>query len=101
MRSIGRRESEASPTKVNLPCCGASRPEIIRIVEPELPQSRGLSVGITRPPTPVTSMEPSSELRTHAPKACMQASVEAQSAPVEKLLKRDVPLAKAANIAYR
>ncbi len=42
MRSIGRRESEASPMRVNSPCWGASRPEIMRIVEPELPQSSGL-----------------------------------------------------------
>ena len=41
MRSMGRRESEASPMSVKLPCCGASRPEIMRMVEPELPQSSG------------------------------------------------------------
>ena len=36
-----------------------------------------------------------------APSASMQASVEAQSAPVEKFVNRDVPSAKAASIAYR
>ena len=41
MRSIGRRERESSPMRVKVPCCGASRPEIMRIVEPELPQSSG------------------------------------------------------------
>ena len=55
MRSMGRRESEASPISVKLPCCGASRPEIMRMVEPELPQSSGLPEGVTRPPTPVIS----------------------------------------------
>ncbi len=49
MRSIGRRERDASPISVNVPCCGASRPEIMRMVEPELPQSSGWLVGVTRP----------------------------------------------------
>jgi hypothetical protein len=98
MRSIGLRESEASPTKVNLPCWGASSPEIIRIVDPELPQSSGWSAGVTQPPTPVTSTVPSSKVRTCAPRPCMQAKVEAQSAPVEKLLKREVPSANAASM---
>ena len=57
MRSMGRRESDASPISVKLPCCGASRPEIMRMVEPELPQSSGRSAGVTRPPTPVTSTD--------------------------------------------
>ena len=98
MRSMGRRESESSPTKVNLPCCGASRPEIMRIVEPELPQSSVWLLGITRPDTPVTSTSPSLIFLTLAPSASMQASVEAQSAPVEKLVKRETPSAKAASI---
>ncbi len=95
---MGRRVSEASPMRVNVPSCGASRPEIMRMVEPELPQSRGSFDGVTRPATPVTSTVPSSSLRTDAPRACMQARVEAQSAPVEKLVKREVPLAKAASM---
>ncbi len=57
MRSMGRRESEASPTRVKLPCWGASRPEIMRMVEPELPQSRGWLAGVTRPETPLISTE--------------------------------------------
>ena len=55
MRSMGRRESEASPMSVKRPCCGASRPEIMRMVEPELPQSSGCDGGVTRPATPVIS----------------------------------------------
>ena len=39
---MGRRESDSSPIRVKLPCCGANRPEIMRIVEPELPQSRAM-----------------------------------------------------------
>ena len=98
IRSIGLRESDSSPTSVKLPSCGASRPEIMRIVEPELPQSSGAPEGVTRPPTPVTSTKPSSSRRTFAPSASMQPNVEAQSAPVEKLAKREVPSANAANI---
>ncbi len=97
-RSIGRREREASPISVKVPSCGASSPEIIRIVDPELPQSSGSPRGVTRPPTPVTSTRPSSSLRTLAPSASMQRSVEAQSAPVEKFEKREVPSANAASI---
>jgi hypothetical protein len=84
--------------RVKLPCCGASRPEIMRIVEPELPQSSGDAAGVTRPATPVTATTPSSRFETFAPSDSMQASVEAQSAPVEKLVKREVPSANAASI---
>ena len=70
----------------------------MRIVEPELPQSRGAPEGVTRPPTPFTSTTLSSSRRTFAPSASMHESVEAQSAPVEKLAKREVPSANAANI---
>ena len=45
MRSMGRRESDASPMRVKRPDCGASRPEIMRMVEPELPQSSGCDGG--------------------------------------------------------
>jgi hypothetical protein len=99
MRSMGRRESEASPMSVKLPCCGASRPEIMRMVEPELPQSSGLLDGVTQPATPVTSTASLPSRFTFAPRASMQAKVEAQSAPVEKLVKRDVPSAKAPSMA--
>jgi hypothetical protein len=99
MRSMGRRESEASPMSVKLPCCGASSPEIMRMVEPELPQSSGWLAGVTRPATPVTSMDSIfAGLVDLGAQRLMQASVEAQSAPVEKLVKREVPSAKAASI---
>jgi hypothetical protein len=70
----------------------------MRIVEPELPQSNGALVGLTRPPTPSTSTRPSSSRRTFAPSASMQANVDAQSAPVEKFVNRDVPSANAPSI---
>jgi hypothetical protein len=85
--------------RVKLPCCGASRPDIIRIVEPELPQSRAWLAGITRPAMPVISTAPSPIFLILAPSASMQASVEAQSAPVEKLVKREVPSANAPSMA--
>ncbi len=97
IRSIGRRESESSPMRVKRPDWGARSPEIMRMVEPELPQSRGLAGGVTRPATPVISME--SGRFTVAPSDSMQARVEAQSAPVEKLVKRDVPSAKPPSMA--
>ena len=99
MRSMGRRESEASPMRVKRPACGASRPEIMRMVEPELPQSSGSAGGVTRPATPVISTESSPVRFTFAPRASMQARVEAQSAPVEKLVKREVPSAKPPSMA--
>ena len=43
MRSIGRRLREASPTSVLENGCAASNPASMRIVEPELPQSRAVS----------------------------------------------------------
>ena len=71
---------------VKRPACGASRPEIMRIVEPELPQSSGCGGRtVTRPPTPVISTESAPVWVTFAPSAAMHARVEAQSAPVEKL----------------
>ena len=99
MRSMGRRESESSPIRVKRPDCGASSPEIMRMVEPELPQSRGLVGGVTRPATPVISMESAPVRFTVAPSDSMQARVEAQSAPVEKLVKREVPSAKPPSMA--
>ena len=99
MRSMGRRERDSSPMSVKRPVCGASRPEIMRMVVPELPQSSGPAVGVTRPATPVISMESLPVRATFAPRACMQARVEAQSAPVEKFVKREVPAAKAPSIA--
>ena len=71
----------------------------MRIVEPELPQSRGWLQGVTRPATPVISIEFSPGFWSFAPSASMQARVEAQSAPVEKLEKREVPSAKAPSMA--
>ena len=100
MRPIGRLVSEASPISVNSPSCAASKPLNIRIVEPELPQSSGSALGVTRPPTPVTSIAPGPIFFTVAPSCCMQLNVDAQSAPVEKFEKRDVPWANAPSMAY-
>ena len=96
----GRRERDSSPMRVKRPCCAARRPLSMRMVEPELPQSSGASDGVTRPATPVTSIAPGPRVVTQAPSWLMQARVEAQSAPVEKLVKREVPAANAPSMAY-
>jgi hypothetical protein len=59
----------------------------MRIVDPEFPQSSAVLGGCTRPPTPVTETLPFSPQVAVAPKASMHLSVDAQSAPVEKLVK--------------
>ena len=99
MRSIGRRVREGSPTRVKV--CGweAMRPDNMRMVEPELPQSRGAAGWRKAPATPVISMELSGLRRTRAPRDSMQASEEWGSAPVEKLARRDVPSARPASMA--
>jgi len=71
----------------------------MRIVEPELPQSSGCDGGVRWPATPVISMESAEVRLTFAPNCSMQARVEAQSAPVEKLVKREVPSAKPPSMA--
>ena len=70
----------------------------MRMVEPELPQSSRCDEGVTRPATPVISMASSPTRFTFAPSDSMHARVEAQSAPVEKLLNREVPSANAASM---
>ena len=56
MRSIGRRVREWSPMRVKVCGCGAMRPESMRMVEPELPQSSGAAGCEKWPAVPVTSM---------------------------------------------
>jgi hypothetical protein len=88
IRRIGRRESDASPIRVDTKGCAARTPLSIRIVLPELPQSRGPG-GAARPrrprPSIVTTAGSPSRCgvvrETIAPSAAMQSSVEAQSAP--------------------
>ena len=50
-RRIGRRLRDRSPVKVDWNGCAASNPVIIRIVEPELPQSSAVC-GSRRPSAP-------------------------------------------------
>jgi len=66
----------------------------MRMVEPELPQSRGAMDGWKSPAVPVISTELSGLRETFAPRASTQAREEAQSAPVEKLVRRVVPSAR-------
>ena len=80
-RRMGRRDSDSSPITVVVNGCAASTPDIMRIVVPELPASRGTDGAAKRPsPRPMTvTVVPSS--RTLMPSARRQASVEWQSAP--------------------
>ena len=64
----------------------------MRIVEPELPQSSRRSGSVKWPLTPVISTASLSRV-TFAARASTQAREEAQSAPVEKLVRRVVPSA--------
>ena len=66
----------------------------MRMVEPELPQSREDPEGVKLPPTPVTETRQSSSHSTFAPRAATQLRLLEGSAPVEKLLKVLVPLAR-------
>jgi hypothetical protein len=56
MRSMGRRVREWSPMRVKVCGWGAMRPESMRMVEPELPQSSGAVGWRKAPAVPVTSM---------------------------------------------
>ena len=98
MRSMGRVLSEESPVRVNVPSCAAIRPDNMRMVDPELPQSSGAPGWRNRPPVPVISRcEPLSS--TVAPSALMQASERCGSAPVEKFESFVVPSANPASMA--
>ena len=76
MRSIGRRVREGSPRRVKVWGWEAMRPVNMRMVEPELPQSRGAEGWRKAPATPVISMVLSGLRRTRAPRDSMQASEE-------------------------
>jgi hypothetical protein len=73
-------------------------PESILMVDPELPQSSGAENAFREPARPSITISPL-ELVMEAPSERMQASVLAQSAPVEKLRNRVVPSAIAPSIA--
>src|SRR5437868_5975510 len=100
IRSMGRRDSEASPIRSLLKCCPARMPANIRIVEPELPQSSAADAALRAGPRPVISTVPFLCSTVH-PNSCMQAKVLAQSAPEEKFSKCVTPSAIPPNSAYR
>ena len=75
------------------------RPASMRMVEPELPQSSGAAGWRKEPAVPVMAMVLSGLCTTVAPRACMQASEEWGSAPVEKLERCVVPSAMPASMA--
>ena len=83
MRSMGRRESDASPPMRLGNRCAASMPESMRMVEPELPAS-SIAVGGSSPSRPRPAMPTFAPSRsTRTPTDSRAPSVEAQSAPVE------------------
>src|SRR3954451_23792897 len=84
-RSMGLRESDSSPTILEVNDWPATIPLSMRMVEPEFPQSRGADGGASERPLPCTSITlPGPSTRLHlTPRARMQARVLAQSAPVE------------------
>ena len=98
IRSIGRTVSDSSPTKRYRPACAATKPASMRIVEPELPQSRLPTGCASTPAVPVTSIVRPT-VSTFAPIACMQPSELCGSSPVEKFISRDVPSANPASMA--
>jgi hypothetical protein len=73
----------------------------MRIVDPELPQSRAADGWSNSPPRPSISTIPFAGFDISHPNARMHFSVLWQSAPVEKFSNRVFPLAMPASIAYR
>ncbi len=99
MRFMGRRESDSSPISSLLKAWPARIPDSIRIVEPELPQSRGSSGALSCMPSPSMITAPCSARSTVQPNAPTHPKVLAQSAPGAKLSNRERPLARAASMA--
>src|SRR5579884_2594727 len=96
-RSMGRRESEASPTRVTSKGAAASRPASRRMVVPELPQSSEPDGG-RRPRSPrPTTTSPS----TSTPSARRQPAVLSTSAPGDSPRTRATPSATAFRISAR
>ena len=99
MRSMGRRVSEASPISVKRAVLRREQAGDHAHGRAGVAAIERLARGSDAAANAVTSMQPSSCRVTVAPRACMQASVDAQSAPVEKLVKREVPSANAPSMA--
>src|SRR5439155_19542972 len=101
-RRIGRREREASPTKVLENSCPASTPDRSLIVVPELPASSGPSGERSCPkPRPSRVRVPAGPSSIDTPSRRRQFRVDRQSAPGAKLCSREGPWASAAKSAYR
>ena len=110
IRSIGRREREASPTSTAVAGRPASAPERSRIVVPELPQSSSSSpspgsraCSTDPPPSSPTRTRPSAASRTSvtAPSRSTAPSVERTSAPGRSSVTTDRPAAIAPTISAR
>jgi hypothetical protein len=99
-RSIGRRESDASPTSAWPPGTALTTPASNRMVVPELPQSRARSLA-WRPSAGPTTMVASPSSIWVAPSWTMMRPVEATSRPGESPAMVLSPLARALNISAR
>ena len=101
MRRMGRPRNESSPVNSLVKAHVASKPASIRIVEPLLPQSKAVVAArkLSRPRPRNLTCVPARVIST--PSCRRQASVEAQSAPVEKLVMVVVPSARADSMAAR
>jgi len=96
--AMGRRERDSSPMSSLPKSCPAKMPLNIRMVEPELPQSKGTTGACSFDPRPSISTALPFRVQL-TPRALRQARVLAQSAPVEKFSRRVFPSAIPANIA--
>jgi len=96
---MGRRESDASPTKTERNGCPARIPESMRMVEPEFPASSGPD-GARRPSRPTPAIFTTLSLRSIlTPSDFRQLSVDWQSALEEKKWISLGPSAMAASMA--
>ena len=95
-RSIGRVESDASPTSRCSPAMLATTPIVRRMVVPELPHSSGDAEALRRSGSLVMARMPSSS-ETLAPRAATIARVDATSSPCERPRIVEVPFVNAAS----
>src|SRR5205807_5198127 len=100
-RSMGRRESAASPTRRLSNVCPASKPARSRMVVPEFPQSISSFGGVSTRFFPWTMSVSGSGCSILIPKARSAFTVRMQSLPGRKPRNVQTPLDKAAIMAAR
>jgi hypothetical protein len=98
MRSMGRAESDSSPTSTVRPSSPATTPASSLMPVPEFPQSSGPAAGRSRPPVTRTSPP---RRDTPAPSAATAAMVRSTSSPSERPRAVVVPGASAPSSSTR